>query len=148
MNAKGGTYSKRPSNVVTATIDTKTGQLVTPSTKKKRTEYFTKGTQPKKAAISEVSVTLCSESGYLATPDCPDTYVKTGYATEPPVDEEGNELPHYYCNLHNPDAETYPPDPDVPFTPIKPDPGTDPTPGDDDIIDDPDDPNYNPTPSE
>lgn len=147
-NAKGGTYSKRPSNVVTATIDTKTGQLVTPSTKKKRTEYFTKGTQPKKAAISEVSVTLCSESGYLATPDCPDTYVKTGYATEPPVDEEGNELPHYYCNLHNPDAETYPPDPDVPFTPIKPDPGTDPTPGDDDIIDDPDDPNYNPTPSE
>lgn len=107
-NAKGGTYSKRPSNVVTATIDTKTGQLVTPSTKKKRTEYFTKGTQPKKAAISEVSVTLCSESGYLATPDCPDTYVKTGYATEPPVDEEGNELPHYYCNLHNPDAETYP----------------------------------------
>ena len=64
------------------------------------------------------------------------------------VDEEGNEFPHYYCNLHNPDAETYPPDPDVPFTPIKPDPGTDPTPGDDDIIDDPDDPNYNPTPSE
>lgn len=147
-NAKGGTYSKRPSDVVTATIDTKTGQLATSSTKKKRTEYFTKGTQPTKAAVSEVSVTVCSESGYLATPNCPDTYTKTGYATETPVDEEGNELPHYYCNLHNPDAETYPPDPDVPFTPVEPDPGQPGTGDDDDIIDDPDDPNYNPNPSE
>ena len=147
-NAKGGTYSKRPSDVVTATIDTKTGQLATSSTKKKRTEYFTKGTQPMKAAVSEVSVTVCSESGYLATPNCPDTYTKTGYATETPVDEEGNELPHYYCNLHNPDAETYPPDPDVPFTPIEPDPDQPGTGDDDDIIDDPDDPNYNPNPSE
>lgn len=147
-NAKGGIYSKRPSDVVTATIDTKTGQLATSSTKKKRTEYFTKGTQPTKAAVSEVSVTVCSESGYLATPNCPDTYTKTGYATETPVDEEGNELPHYYCNLHNPDAETYPPDPDVPFTPVEPDPGQPGTGDDDDIIDDPDDPNYNPNPSE
>ena len=101
-----------------------------------------------KAAVSEVSVTVCSESGYLATPNCPDTYTKTGYATETPVDEEGNELPHYYCNLHNPDAETYPPDPDVPFTPIEPDPDQPGTGDDDDIIDDPDDPNYNPNPSE
>lgn len=145
-NAKGGTYSKRPSNVVTATIDTTTGQLATSATTKKRTEYFTKGTEPTKAAVAEVSVTVCSASGYLATPDCPDTYTKTGYATETPVDSDGNPLPTYYCNMHNSDPENYPPDPDVPFTPAEPDPGTDPD--DEDIIDDPDDPNYDPAPHE
>ena len=143
--AKGGTYSKRPSNVVTATIDMKTGQLATPETKKKRTEYFTKGTQPTKAStVSEVTVTICSESGYLATPDCPDTYEVSGYKEDGIVkDEDGNELPHYYCNLHNPDAETYPPDPNVDFNPVTP--PVEPDPGDDDIIDDPDDPNYDPS---
>lgn len=147
--AKGGTYSKRPSNVVTATIDMKTGQLATGETKKKRTEYFTKGTQPTKAAVPEVTVSICSESGYLATPDCPDTYKKSGYTEMPKGENSDDEeeeitlLPHYYCNLHNPDAETYPPDPSVDFNPATP--PVDPDPGDDDIIDDPDDPNYDPS---
>ena len=136
--ARGGTYSSRPDNVVTAKIDTDTGQLATSSSKHTRTEYFTSGTQPTKAESADLTVTICSQSGYLATPDCPNTYTKEGYDTDPPTDVDGEELPTYYCNMHNPDATTYPPDPDVEFNPVKPDTT------DENIIDDPDDPNYDP----
>ena len=44
--AKGGKYSSKPKNVVSAKIDTQTGQLASENSKKTRTEYFTKGTQP------------------------------------------------------------------------------------------------------
>lgn len=140
-NAKGGTYSKRPDNVVSATIDTKTGQLATSDSKNTRKEYFTKGTEPKKAAAPDITVTICSESGYLATPYCPDTYTKSGYSSDDEliIDENGKELPHYYCHLHNTDAEAYPIDPDEELQPYNP-PVTEPS--DDDIIDDPDDPDY------
>lgn len=142
-DAKGGTYSKRPSNVVTATIDTEVGQLATADSKKTRKEYFTDGTQPTKAAAPDITVSVCSESGYLATPYCPDTYAKDGYTTESAIiDEDGNELPQHYCNLHNTDPENYPIDPEVELQPYTP-PTSEPDDGD--IIDDPDDPNYDPT---
>lgn len=140
-NAKGGSYSKRPSNVVTATIDTKTGQLATEESKKTRKEYFTEGTQPTKAAVPDISVLVCSESGYLATPYCTDIYSVSGYDGETQIDEDGNELPQHYCNLHNTDPISYPIDPEVelqPFVPPVIEPG-------DDVIDDPDDPNYDPS---
>lgn len=139
--AKGGTYSSRPSNVVSAKIDTTTGQLATGESKKIRTEYFTAGTAPTKASVPDISVTVCSESGYLATPYCPDTYSKSGYSGEVTTDENGKELPQHYCNLHNTDPETYPIDPDEELYPYVP-PVTEP---DDSVIDDPDDPDYDPS---
>lgn len=140
-NAKGGSYSKRPSNVVSALIDTKTGQLATEESSKTRKEYFTDGTQPVRASVPDISVSICSESGYLATPYCPNIYSKSGYSGESYIDEDGNELPSYYCNVHNNDATVYPIEPGLellPFTPSITEP-------DDELIDDPDDPNYNPS---
>lgn len=140
-NAKGGSYSKRPSNVVSAVIDTKTGQLATEESSKTRKEYFTDGTQPVRAAVPDISVSICSESGYLATPYCPNIYSKSGYSGETNIDEDGNELPSYYCNVHNNDATVYPIEPGLELLPFTP-PITEP---DDELIDDPDDPNYNPS---
>ena len=128
-------------------VDAETGQLPTASTEKTRTEYFTDGTQPTKGAVKEIKAKICIDSGYLATPDCPNT-TKIKYYEGEATDEDGNPVPQYYCNMHNTDTEAYPIDPIYIPEPDNPeDPSTD----DDDggeIIDDPDDPNYNPQPAE
>ncbi len=146
--ARGGSYSSRPSNVVSVKVDAETGQLPTDSTEKTRTEYFTDGTQPTKGAVKQIKSKICIDSGYLATPDCPNT-TKIKYYEGEATDEDGNPVPLYYCNMHNVDTETYPIDPiyiTEPDDVDNPDePATDDE-GDDEIIDDPDDPNYNPNP--
>lgn len=110
--AKGGTYSKRPSNVVSAEIDTKSGLLATDASTNTRTEYFTSGTEPTEAGTLNQSAEICSDSGYLATPSCSHTHFKTGvmrpYVPSKKVGDYSRELPHYYCNLHNPNPDVYP----------------------------------------
>lgn len=99
-NAKSGSYSSAPSNVVTV-----------------NGEYYISGTQVGLTSVSDVKmqeVKICSDTGYLATPDCP--HVKT---------EEmiGLDVPKYYCYMHNADPDKYPVSPDetlVPFEPAKP----------------------------
>ena len=161
--AKGGTYSGRPSNVVSAKIDMKSGLLATDASSSTRTEYFTSGTEPKEAGTLNTVAQICSDSDYLATPSCSHTSSKSGvmrpYIPNKKVGDYKSELPHYYCNLHNPNPEVYPtepgkkvtiveetivePDPADPTIPEEPgtDPGTDPVtppeldnqgPGDDD----------------
>ena len=142
--AKGGTYSKRPGNVVSAAIDTKSGMLAVEGGSATRTEYFTSGTQPKEGGTLKQTVAICDESGELATPSCGSTHSETGimrpYIPNKKVRDYANELPHYYCHLHNPNPEVYPANPKKDVTIVE-EPEQPPDPG---IIDDPDDPNYDP----
>ena len=101
--AKGGTYSSRPSNVVTATAN-------------KRTEYFTKGTDKNIAGGAKyVKVKICTDTGLLATPDCPHTKTKSGYVLTGLKDGEdgddgedfGIDIPSTYCYMHNSDPSKY-----------------------------------------
>ena len=142
--AKGGTYSKRPGNVVSAAIDTKSGMLAVEGGSATRTEYFTSGTQPKEGGTLKQTVAICDESGELATPSCGSTYSETGimrpYIPNKKVRDYANELPHYYCHLHNPNPEVYPANPKKDVTIVE-EPEQPPDSG---IIDDPDDPDYDP----
>ena len=63
------------------------------------------------------------------------------YIPSPRVGDIGKELPHYYCNQHNPNTSTYPVKPGSKVTIVK-EPAEEPD--DPGVIDDPDDPNYNP----
>lgn len=90
--AKKGSYKGAPSNVV-----------------RSGSEYYINGTQTglvSKEGLSQ-EVTICKDSGYLATPDCPNqekkTYITYGDNAEKP--------PQYYCNQHNSDPIKYPIDP-------------------------------------
>lgn len=99
-NAVSGSYKAAPSNVVSVAG-----------------EYYINGTQSGLVSISDVQmeeVSICTDTGYLATPDCP--HVKT-------EEMMGADIPEYYCYMHNADPESYPISPDetlVPFEPAKP----------------------------
>ena len=95
-NAKGGTYSSRPSNVITATAN-------------KRTEYFTKGTEKNAGAGgSYTKVTICKDTGLLATPDCPHTSTMSGFQADKEKNEISGTLPTTYCYMHNYNTDKYP----------------------------------------
>ncbi len=115
-NALGGSYSGKPENVFQVKIDTKSGLLATEeSGSHVRSEYFTSGTQPTEEDNVHKTVDVCSDSGYLATPSCPNISSQSGimrpYIPNSKVGDIKNELPHYYCNLHNPDPDSYPAEP-------------------------------------
>ena len=117
----GGSYPAAPSNVVTATIDTKSGLLATAASgKDTRTEYFTSGTQPTESDTAHKTADICKDSGYLATPSCTNIEKKSGimrpYIPNTKVGDYKLELPHYYCNKHNPGPNEYPTEPGKPVT--------------------------------
>lgn len=116
-----GSYKSKPSNVISVTIDTISGKLpsslssLDPRNIQKntiRSEYFIKGTEPKTTDNVHTYVTVCSETGYLATPSCPSTRkvlgVKRPYTVSSSVADIGYEVPHSYCPIHNPDPGKYP----------------------------------------
>ena len=110
--AYGGSYPSAPSNVVQVAIETKSGLLATDASGSHvRKEYFTSGTQPTESDTAHKTVDICTASGYLATPSCTSVTTKSGimrpYVPSSSVGDIGSELPHYYCNLHNPDPDTY-----------------------------------------
>lgn len=126
--AKTGSYKSAPSNVIY------TGG-----------EYYISGTQGGAKSLKglEKTVTICTESGYLATPDCPHTEKKT-YKT---YGDDAESAPKYYCNLHNSNPDKYPVDPKAtvkPKDPVKPpdeeEPDDPDKPVDPDDPDDPDNP--------
>jgi len=155
-----GTYSARPSNVISVEIDTKSGMLATDASgKDTRTEYFTRGTQPTETDTVHQTADVCMDSEFLATPSCPDYETVSGimrpYEANKKCADYDRELPHYFCNEHNPDPEIYPveegldvtivlpgeleepdSDEDLPFDPFYP---SYPETGDGIIQDDPDD---------
>lgn len=158
--AKGGTYSEKPDNVVSATFDASSGLLPDKKSKSKytRTDYFTKGTVPTESGSYYKTVKVCTETGLLATPGCPETKKMTGFdfPYERKSTKKNKNLPQYYCHMHNTDPEKYPVDPKYkdkviivePYDPDKdkPDPTDDPVIDDptDDPTDDPDEPEENP----
>lgn len=110
-------YNSKPSNVISVTIDTKSGKL--PSSLSSldprgtvRSEYFIKGTEPKTTDNVHTYVTVCADTGYLATPSCPSTRkvlgVRRPYTISSSVGDIGYEVPHTYCPIHNPDPGKYP----------------------------------------
>lgn len=96
-NAIAGSYPSQPGNVVNA-----------------HGEYFIKGTESPTAKAGEKKVMICEDSGLLATPSCIHL-VETTY-------EFGTEdqIPKYYCNIHNPDVTKFPIDPSMKLEPQKP----------------------------
>ena len=102
--AKQGSYKGMPSNVISS-----------------GGEYYISGTQGGIGSLDDLEkeVTICTDSGYLATPSCQHTK-KVTYTS---YGDEAQEIPKYYCNLHNPDTKKYPISPDEtlePQDPIKP----------------------------
>ena len=102
--AKTGSYKDMPSNVISS-----------------GGEYYISGTQGGTGSLDDLEkeVTICTDSGYLATPSCTHTETVT-YST---YGDEAEEIPEYYCYMHNPDTEKYPISPDEtlqPQDPIKP----------------------------
>ncbi len=124
---ESGSFPSAPSNVISVAIDTKSGRLpselsaLDPRGNTVRNEYFIKGTEPTTTDNVHVAVNICSDSGYLATPYCPNTvskvFVKRPYTVDPHVADIAYELPSYYCNLHNPNAAQYPIDPGKTLSP-------------------------------
>ena len=87
-NAKKGSYKSMPSDVTTV-----------------NGEYYIKGTYSASSYTqksTKKTATICTETGYLATPSCTSTKKKT-YDTS-----EGENPPKYYCYKHNPDPDKYP----------------------------------------
>lgn len=114
-------------NVISVAIDTKSGLLpselssLDPREGTIRDEYFVIGTQPTSIDNVHIAVDICSESNYLATPYCPNSFtkvaVKRPYLVDPSVGDFEFEAPSYYCPLHNPDPTTYPVNPNVVVNP-------------------------------
>ncbi len=133
QNAQGGSYSAKPDNVIQVAIDTKSGLLATKASGDHvRSEYFIKGTEPTEEDNVHQTVEICADSGFLATPVCPHKKTKSGimrpYIPNDRVGDIKSELPHYYCNLHNPDPYTdYPAKPGSTVTIIQTPPVTDPS---------------------
>lgn len=124
-NARGGSYPGAPSNVTSATIDTKSGLLASDaSSGNTRTEYFTVGTAPTESDTVHQTVDVCADTGYKATPSCTNVTSKSGimrpYVPNSKVGDIKAELPHYFCNAHNPNPKEYPTEPGKDVTVVKP----------------------------
>ncbi|MGF6375455.1 penicillin-binding protein 1A [Clostridiales Family XIII bacterium PM5-7] len=100
-NAKTGSYKGAPSNV------TRVGG-----------EYYISGTYGGASKPEKKTVSICTETGYLATPDCPHTKKKS-YDTFAD-DEDDSEVPEYYCYKHNSDTKKYPISPNEKLEPQDP----------------------------
>lgn len=121
-------------NVTSAEIDTKSGKLPSELSSLDpretiRSEYFVLGTVPTETDDIHVAVTICKDSGHLATPYCYNTENKVMVRRkEGSVISYGDfkvgdieyEAPHYYCNLHNPDPHSYPINPNLSIQPYIP----------------------------
>ena len=101
-----GSFPGRPSNVIQSDVSG-------------TNEYYISGTQEGVALMPEkVTIMICTESGYKATPWCPKTK-----AVKTTSDEL---IATYFCHLHNIDPVTYNIDPEqtlnTDFVWIEPDP--------------------------
>lgn len=114
---KSSSYHPAPSNIISVSVDSKSGKLPTKLTALDPrgtvyTEYFVKGTQPKSTDNLHQSVTVCAQSGFLATPSCSATRSITGikrpYTPYAGLGDIGYEVPHFYCPIHNPNPSQYP----------------------------------------
>jgi penicillin-binding protein 1A len=90
---EAGEFPDKPANVVKSSVGG-------------YSDYFIKGTSPGKIMYGSETVTICTDSGYLATPWCQNTEEKTFSALNG-ADDDG-QAPQYYCPMHNPNPGKYP----------------------------------------
>ncbi len=118
----------RPDTIVEATICSKSGKLAVPGLcdhahggSTVRTEIFAKGTVPTEYCTDHVKVSICKESGYLASPYCPEgdvqevVYLKKDETST--TWDTPNVLPSFdstTCPIHSDGSVLTPPDETVP----------------------------------
>jgi len=118
---------------VTATVDRYSGKALgslsslDPRGNAGISEIFIKGTVPGETDDSHKTITVCAETGYLATPYCTNIVQKVGIVrpggtsweryvvenhfsglTRDSEPDAKYDAPEYYCPVHNPDHGTYP----------------------------------------
>lgn len=106
-----------PESVETATICTKSGKLAVnglcdaaPGGSTVREEFFAKGTVPTEPCDCHTSITICQESGQIASDNCPASSRKTDIYIIKPADTQGTteDTPYYLpdnitdkvCTIH------------------------------------------------
>lgn len=129
-------------DIVKATVDKYSGKTgVSGDT---ISEYFVNGTVQGGAEEYHRECLVCSETGYLATPDCPHTSTKIGIvrpggssfekvlvelglrSLSPSAEPDAKlDAPDYYCPIHNPNPAAYPISPlyngESPYESMEPD---------------------------
>ena len=119
LDIGGGSFTLS-SNLVTASVCTKSGLLPTDLCKEAgcvHTEYFIKGTVPTEYCDLHVEVEICTESGLLATEYCPEDCVETQVFLNRPNDVDGSEPqgttadsdlapPSEECDVHDENSTT------------------------------------------
>jgi len=110
-----GEYPPQPENVVQATVSSKS--INNPENIKTFTDYFIVGTVPEYIDLGVEEVEVCRESGFLATPWCPEREVREFSTLKSSEEDEIQtpQAPEFFCHLHNLDPNTFPPDPFAPF---------------------------------
>ncbi|MCQ2560770.1 MAG: transglycosylase domain-containing protein [Clostridia bacterium] len=135
MDQVGAMYEKGEFEMrgefVTATVDKYSGMAVGPLTQSDPrggviSDIFIKETVPSEPDDCHVSVTVCGDTGYLATPTCPRqvnkvaivrpggeswekivaTSIKNSNIKAMP--DAAYDAPEYYCPVHNPTTTVYP----------------------------------------
>lgn len=101
----------RPDNVISVAVDADSGMR--PNGGTTINEYFIKGTEPSATDNLHTTADVCNDSGYLATPYCPNHGPKGFLNRTSASKETSGSVPTYYCNLHNLDVKKYPISPDV-----------------------------------
>ncbi|MGC7877806.1 transglycosylase domain-containing protein [Desulforudis sp. 1031] len=105
---------QRPGNLVTASVDSKSGLLPGPNTPPEHivTDLFVRGTVPTEEDNSHVLAEICPASGLLATEYCPERVArvlfKTGYEVPPIVQDYAERLPTKTCDIHGPGSVLQP----------------------------------------
>lgn len=112
----------KPNNITVATVDNKSGKLPTTITPKDTiiSEYFISGTVPMEYDDIHVLADIDIFTNRLATPSCPPQFIEQRVYTKRPYElvadpnlypeDYINEMPRYYCPLHNPSYQLYPTD--------------------------------------
>ena len=119
LGLSGGEFEMK-GDIVTATVCDTSGYLSNglcssdPAGSKLVTEYFAEGTVPEETCDVHSKVTLCSETGLLATSSCTDTYTKVvrvrradvdGTAAKGTTYDSSYEAPTTYCSGHSSSEE-------------------------------------------
>ncbi|MCL1888819.1 MAG: PASTA domain-containing protein, partial [Kiritimatiellaeota bacterium] len=106
-----GEYPPPPDNVEMATVSTKS--LSHPDSVKTFTDYFITGTVPEFIDLGVEELDVCFQTGYLATPWCPDHGLREYSTINSSGDDDvhTNEAPEFYCHKHNLNPAQFPPNP-------------------------------------
>lgn len=107
----------RPSGLITATVDGKSGLLPGPNTPGDAlvTDLFAEGTVPSETDNVHVFMEVCAASGQLPNEYCPDRVIKPliklPYSVPSFVEDFNQRAPKEYCTLHGPGAARNQPGP-------------------------------------